>query len=107
MEAKRFLRAPLVIAVVSRIKEPSPVPEWEQILSAGAACQNLIVAASALGFGVNWITEWCAYSPGVQQALGLQQNERIAGFIYIGTAAVKPDERPRPPLEEVVSAWNS
>ena len=107
MEAKRFLRAPLVIAVVSRVKEPSPVPEWEQVLSAGAACQNLVVAASALGFGVNWITEWCAYSPGVQQVLGLQENERVAGFVYIGTAAEKPNERPRPPLEEVVSAWDS
>jgi len=105
MESKRFMRAPLVIAVISRIKSPSPVPEWEQILSAGAACQNLVVAASALGFGVNWVTEWCAYSAGVQQALGLEDNERVAAFVYIGTADAKPDERPRPALEEVVSAW--
>ncbi|MDJ0513663.1 MAG: nitroreductase [Methyloceanibacter sp.] len=105
MEARRFMRAPLVIAVVSRVTVPSPVPEWEQILSAGAACQNLVVAASALGFGVNWITEWCAYSAGVRQALGLADNERVAGFVYIGTPAAQPDERPRPALDEVVSAW--
>ncbi|MEM7399194.1 MAG: nitroreductase [Pseudomonadota bacterium] len=105
METKRFMRAPLVIAAVSRVTVPSPVPEWEQILSAGAACQNLVVAASALGFGVNWITEWCAYSAGVRRALGLADNERVAGFIYIGTPSVQPQERPRPALEEVVSAW--
>ncbi|MEM9591266.1 MAG: nitroreductase [Pseudomonadota bacterium] len=105
METKRFMRAPLVIAAVSRVTVPSPVPEWEQILSAGAACQNLVVAASALGFGVNWITEWCAYSAGVRRALGLADNERVAGFIYIGTPSAQPQERPRPALEEVVSAW--
>ncbi|MEM8573314.1 MAG: nitroreductase [Pseudomonadota bacterium] len=105
METKRFMRAPLVIAAVSRVTVPSPVPEWEQILSAGAACQNLVVAASALGFGVNWITEWCAYSAGVRRALGLADNERVAGFIYIGTPSVQPQERPRPALEEIVSAW--
>ena len=107
MEAKRFMRAPIVIAVISRVTSPSPVPEWEQVLSAGAACQNLVVAASALGFGVNWVTEWCAYSAGVRQALGLKDNERVAGFVYIGTAESQPDERPRPALSDVVSAWQA
>lgn len=105
MEAKRFMRAPLVIAVISRVTVPSPVPEWEQILSAGAACQNLVVAASALGFGVNWVTEWYAYSAGVRQALGLQENEQVAGFVYIGTAEDQPNDRPRPALDDIVSAW--
>ena len=58
-EAKRFLRAPLVIAVISRVVKNPAAPEWEQILSAGAACQNLILAATALGYGAQWITEWC------------------------------------------------
>lgn len=106
-EAKRFLRAPLVIAVISRVNIPAPVPEWEQILSAGAACQNLVVAASALGFGVNWITEWYAYSEGVRRALGLADGERVAGFVYIGTPEDQPSERPRPALDEVVSAWEA
>ncbi|HAN63048.1 MAG TPA: nitroreductase, partial [Rhizobiales bacterium] len=70
-EANRFMRAPLVIAVVSRVVKNPAAPEWEQILSAGAACQNLLIAATALGFGVQWITEWCGYSKGVRQALSL------------------------------------
>lgn len=104
-EAKRFLRAPLVIAVISRVVKNPAAPEWEQILSAGAACQNLIVAATALGYGVQWITEWCAYSQGVRQALALAENERVAGFVYIGTAKEKPDERERPALAEIVTTW--
>lgn len=107
MEAKRFLRAPVVIAVISRVTKTSAVPEWEQILSAGAVCQNLIVAASALGFGAQWITEWCAFSAGVRRALHLAENERVAGFIYIGTAKDKPEERERPRLADIVTAWQA
>lgn len=104
-EANRFLRAPLVVAVISRVAKPTPVPEWEQVLSAGAVCQNLVLAASALGFGANWITEWYAYSEPVSKALGLSDDEQVAGFVYIGTAKEKPKERPRPELDEIVSAW--
>jgi nitroreductase len=104
-EAKRFLRAPLVIAVISRVVKNPAAPEWEQILSAGAACQNLIVAATALGYGAQWITEWCAYSAGVREALALADNERVAGFVYIGTPKEKPDERDRPKLSEIVAPW--
>ena len=85
-EGKRFLRAPLVIAVISRVTPNPAAPEWEQVLSAGAACQNLILAVTALGYGALWITEWYAYSKGVRQALRLADNERVAGFVYIGTA---------------------
>jgi nitroreductase len=102
-EAKRFLRAPLVIAVISRVVKNPAAPEWEQILSAGAACQNLILAATALGYGAQWITEWCAYSEGVRQALSLAENERVAGFVYIGTAKETPEERERPTLGEIVA----
>jgi nitroreductase len=104
-EAKRFLRAPLVIAVISRVVKNAAAPEWEQVLSAGAACQNLILAATALGYGVQWITEWCAYSKGVRKALSLADNERVAGFVYIGTAKEKPDERERPKLADIVAPW--
>jgi nitroreductase len=106
-EAKRFLRAPLVIAVISRITDNPAAPEWGQILSAGAACQNLIVAATALGFGVQWITEWYSYSPGVRRALGLADNERVAGFVYIGTPKEKPEDRERPQLADIVTSWRS
>jgi nitroreductase len=106
-EAARFLRAPLVIAVISRpVKNPA-APEWEQILSAGAACQNLLVAATALGYGAQWITEWYGYSEGVRKALKLADNERVAGFIYIGTARETPDERERPALADIVQCWRS
>jgi nitroreductase len=105
-EAGRFMRAPLVIAVISRVVKNPAAPEWEQILSAGAACQNLLIAATALGFGVQWITEWCGYSKGVRQALLLADNERVAGFVYIGTAKEKPEERERPALAEIVAPWS-
>ena len=76
-----------------------------QVLSAGAACQNLILAAAALGYGAQWITEWCAYSKGVRRALRLAEGERVAGFVYIGTAKEKPDERERPKLADIVAPW--
>ena len=104
-ERGRLLRAPLVIAVVSRVVETPGAPEWEQILSCGAACYNLCLAATALGYGTNWITEWYSYSPAVKAALGLAGNERIAGFVYIGTAKTTPSDRERPPLARIVSRW--
>src|SRR6476646_326568 len=101
-EANRFMRAPLVIAAISRVVKNPAAPEWEQVLSAGASCQNLVLAATALGYGVQWITEWCAYSDGVRKTLSLADNERVAGFIYVGTAKEKPDERERPELANIV-----
>jgi nitroreductase len=104
-ERQRFLRAPVVVAVVSVIKPKPGAPEWEQILSAGAACFNLCLAANARGYGTNWITEWIAYSPLVRERLGLASNERIAGFIYIGRTAEPADERERPDLAKLVTHW--
>ena len=107
IEAARFTRAPMVIAVVSSTIAPHKIPAWEQTLSAGAVCMNLLSAALALGFGACWITEWYAYHPKVRAALGIAAHENIAGFVYIGTASQKPDERPRPELAEVVSEWRA
>jgi len=104
-EANRFLRAPLVIAVISRVVKNPAAPEWEQILSAGAACQNLLLAATALGYGAQWITEWYGYSQGIRAALRLADNERVAGFVYIGTVREKPEERPRPALADIAHHW--
>jgi nitroreductase len=106
-ERKRFTRAPLVIAVVSRVKETRGAPEWEQILSAGAACMNLCIAANALGYGSNWVTEWISYSKTFGEGFGLAANERIAGFVHIGTAKEKPADRERPALADVVSKWGA
>lgn len=105
LEKERFLRAPLVIAVVAHIREKGGAPEWEQILSTGAACMNLTTAANALGYRTCWITEWMAYSKSFSEVFGLAQNEKIAGFIYIGTATEQPADRERPKITDIVSYW--
>src|SRR5215475_3250543 len=104
-EQKRLARAPLVIAVVSRAGPHVKIPEWEQVLSAGAAAMSLVLAAHALGYGANWITEWYAYDRRVLDALGLKEHEKIAGFIHIGTPVHPPEDRPRPPLTEIATRF--
>jgi nitroreductase len=79
------------------------IPEWEQLLSAGAVCMNLLHAANALGFGASWITEWYSYDRRVLDALGLDPGERIAGFIHVGTIIETPAERVRPNLSSIVT----
>lgn len=105
LEAERFLRAPVIIAVISRIKE-GKAPQWEQHLSAGAACYNLCLAANGMGFGSNWLTEWPTFNQGVRDALGCDERDNIAGFVYIGTQSEKPEERERPALSDIVNHWS-
>ena len=102
-ERNRLARAPLVVAVVSRAKPHVKIPEWEQVLSAGAVCMNLLHAATALGYGASWITEWYAFDRRVLDALGLDPGERIAGFVHIGTILEQPAERVRPDLATLVT----
>jgi len=104
-ERERLTRAPLVIAVVSRAAPHVKIPEWEQVLSAGAAAMNLVLAANALGYGASWITEWYAYDRAVLDALGLRPHERIAGFVHIGRPPGVPEDRPRPPLAEIATRF--
>jgi nitroreductase len=104
-ERARLARAPLVIAVVSRAAPHVKIPEWEQVLSAGAAAMNLVLTAHALGYGASWITEWYAYDRSVLNALGLKPHERIAGFVHIGRPPGLPEDRPRPPLNEIASRF--
>jgi nitroreductase len=104
-ERQRLARAPLVIAVVSRAAPHAKIPEWEQVLSAGAAAMNLVVAAHALGYAASWITEWYAYDRQVLDALGLAANERIAGFVHNGRPAQPPEDRPRPVLADIVTRF--
>ena len=104
-ERRRLARAPLVVAVVSRAAPHVKIPEWEQVLSAGAAAMSLVFAAHALGFAANWITEWYAYDRAVLDALGLEPHEKIAGFIHIGRQATPAEDRPRPPLGEIVTRF--
>mgnify|MGYP005845576411 CR=1 FL=1 len=105
LEHNRLARAPVVVAVVSSVTPEHKIPEWEQVLSAGAACQNMLVAAHALGFAAQWLTEWYAYDAAVGCALGLGEHERIAGWLYFGTARRTPEERVRPAFSERVSDW--
>jgi nitroreductase len=104
-ERNRLARAPLVVAVVSRAGPHVKIPEWEQLLSSGAAAMNLVIAANALGFAASWLTEWYAYDREVLDALGLGANEKIAGFVHIGTPATLPADRDRPPLSAVVRRY--
>jgi nitroreductase len=104
-ERRRLARAPLVIAVVSRSAPHVKIPEWEQVLSAGAAAMNLVHAAYALGFAASWITEWYAYDRRVLDALGLAAHERIAGFVHIGRPARGSEDRERPPLAAIVKRF--
>jgi nitroreductase len=106
-EQQRLARAPLVIAVVSRAAPHAKIPEWEQVLSAGAAAMSLVMASHAIGYAANWITEWYAYDRRVLDALGLGESERIAGFVHIGTPAHPPEDRPRPSLSEIATRFNS
>jgi nitroreductase len=104
-ERYRLARAPLVVAVVSRAGPHAKIPEWEQLLSSGAAAMSLVIAANALGFGASWLTEWYAYDRGVLEALGLSANEKIAGFVHIGTRDTLPADRDRPPLSAIVQRY--
>ena len=104
-EQRRFARAPLVVAVVSRAAPHFKIPEWEQVLSAGAVCMNMIVAARALGFSATWLTGWMAYDSRFRAGIGLAANERIAGFIHIGKATVAIEDRPGPPLAEIMTTF--
>ncbi|MGO4656084.1 nitroreductase [Ensifer sp. 2YAB10] len=103
VEETRLTRAPVVVAVVSTAAPHFKIPEWEQLMSAGAVCLNLLMAANALGYASNWLTEWFAFDERAYPLLGVKQGEKLAGFIHIGTAMVPPTERPRPELAEIVT----
>ena len=102
-----LLRAPLVIGVVSSPREHPKAPEWEQLLSCGAACMNLVTAANAMGYSANWHTEWYAYDRTILTALGVSEQERIAGFIHIGTPGELPPDRPRPNLSDIAIEYGA
>lgn len=99
----RFGGSPLIVTVVCRISQNPKVPDVEQLLSAGAACMNLLHAAYAMGFGANWLTGWAAFDPSSKELFDLADNEQIVGFIHIGTAKGEVFQRPRPDLSQIVS----
>lgn len=103
VERARFTRAPVVIGVISTAGPHVKIPEWEQLMSAGAVCLNLLMAANALGYVSNWLTEWFAYDEKAYPLLGIKPGEKVAGFIHIGSTTFPVTERPRPALSDVVT----
>jgi nitroreductase len=103
VERSRFTRAPVVIAVVSTAAPHFKIPEWEQVMSAGAVCLNLLMAANAYGYVSNWLSEWFAFDERAFPLLGIRSGEKVAGFIHIGSTDFPIVERPRPALADVVT----
>ncbi len=101
----KLAASPVSIAVTSKIQPGTKIPDWEQELSAAAVCMTLLTAAGAMGFGASWITDWYAYEPEARAILGLEPDERIAGFVHIGTPAEPPLERVRPDSEALTRYW--
>ena len=101
----RFSGAPLVITVVARLVPGHKVPEQEQLLTAGSVCFALLQAAQALGFGAQWLTGWMAYDDHVAELLGLAPNEKVVGFIHIGTPRLQAPERERPDAATLLTEW--
>ena len=98
-------QAPTLVVALSAPVEGSKIPLWEQELSAGAAIMNLLHATHALGFAGGWLTGWPSYNEDVRAAFAKGQ-ERIAGFVFIGTPGRPQDERPRPEYDNIVSVWD-
>src|SRR5690606_1112205 len=104
-ELTRFSRAPLVIGVISSPKENPKIPQWEMFLSGGLAAMNLMIAANALGYGTNMITNWYSDLPEGRRILGLEEDERVVGFVHIGTHKGEIPERPRPEVSALYSEY--
>lgn len=101
----RFAHAPVVVAVIGRPRHGHKVPVQEQLLSGGAVCFSLLLAAGALGFGAQWLTGWAAYDPAITARLGLEPDELVLGFVHIGTATGDSPERARPDPRELTTEW--
>lgn len=106
-EQNRFQRAPVIVGLISNVNKEHRTPEWEQVLCVGAVGQNLLLAACAYGFAAQWLTEWYAFDDRIDKALSLGKDEKIAGFIYIGTATQQPKERGRPDMRALISHYEA
>jgi len=101
---RKLTRPPVCIAVISR-HIPGEIPEWEQRQSASAVCHQMLLAAAAMGWGANWITDWYSYDPRALALLGVGKGELVAGYLYLGTATEAPQERQRPDIAAITSEW--
>lgn len=102
---RKLTRPPVCVAVISR-HIPGEIPEWEQRQSASAVCHQMLLAAAALGWGANWITDWYSYDPRATAILGLADGEQVAGYLYLGTTTEPPQERARPDVAAITTEWS-
>ena len=102
----RFSHAPLIITVIAHLTANHKVPEQEQLLTAGSVCFALLQSAQAFGFGAQWLSGWAAYDPVITATLGLAPQEKIAGFIHIGTSRLEVPERERPDASTLLQDWS-
>ena len=102
---RKLTRPPVCVAVISR-HIPGEIPEWEQRQSASAVCHQMLLAAAALGWGANWITDWYSYDPRATAILGLADGEQVAGYLYLGTTNEQPQERARPDVAAITTEWS-
>ncbi len=99
------LRAPLILVSISSLKDHPKVPEFEQDLSAAAASQNMLVAAHAQGVGAMWRTGSMAYHQTVMKGLGLTEDEKIIGFLYLGTINGPLKTLREPNIDDFFQEW--
>lgn len=104
-ERTRYDFAPLVLVVIARVSGDSKVLAIEQEITAGCVAYNLLLGAHALGYGAQWLTGWAAYDVEVAALLRLAGNERVIGFVHIGTPQIEVPDRERPTVDEVFSTW--
>src|ERR1700722_16152271 len=104
-ERDKAMRAPVIVVVAATIHRGHKIPEVEQLVSAAAAAENIMLAANAQGFGAMWKTGAPAYDTGVKQALGLDPDSEIVGFLYLGTQVGGGSPAARPQVRDLVSVW--
>jgi nitroreductase len=104
-ERGKAFRSPTIVVVAAKVKQGTKIPEIEQIASASAAAQTIMLAAPALGYGAVWKTGAPAYDPVVKTALGLAEDDTIVGFLYIGTRTGGSSPIPRPEAKDFVTVW--
>lgn len=100
-----FMRAPVIIVVISTAAPHVKIPEWEQVLSSAAVCYNIVLAAAAMGFDAQWQTDWVAYDSETIAAMGLRGTERVSGIVCIGTTTAPLEDRPRPDPQALLTRW--
>jgi len=106
-KAEAFAAAPVCVGVISTAAPHVKIPEWEQRLSAGAVCLNLLHAAAAMGFRATWLTDWFSYDAEARAYLGVGEGERVAGFIHIGGYASPTPDRDRPDVPAITRTWTA